>query len=108
MYQCPNCGGNIKFDIASQKMACANCNSYFDPYDISKETDAEENTYFDVTEFTCPQCGGRILSTENTAANFCSYCGASTILSGRLTKEDRKSTRLNSSHYQQSRMPSSA
>lgn len=63
MYQCPNCGGNIKFDIASQKMACANCNSYFDPYDISKETDAEENTYFDVTEFTCPQCGGRILST---------------------------------------------
>lgn len=49
MYQCPNCGGNIKFDIASQKMACANCNSYFDPYDISKETDAEENTYFDVT-----------------------------------------------------------
>ena len=89
MYQCPNCGGNIKFDIASQKMACANCNSYFDPYDISKETDAEENTYFDVTEFTCPQCGGRILSTENTAANFCSYCGASTILSGRLTKEKR-------------------
>lgn len=89
MYQCPNCGGNIKFDIASQKMACANCNSYFDPYDISKETDAEENTYFDVTEFICPQCGGRILSTENTAANFCSYCGASTILSGRLTKEKR-------------------
>ena len=70
MYQCPNCGGNIKFDIATQKTACANCNSYFEPYDISKETDAEENTYFDVTEFTCPQCGGKILSTENTAANF--------------------------------------
>lgn len=37
----------------------------------------------------CPNCGGEILSTDNTAANFCSFCGASTILTSRVSKQQR-------------------
>lgn len=89
MYECPNCGGNLKFDIASQQLACAYCNAQYDPYSISKERDAEEDNSYDVTVFTCPQCAGEIYSTDNTAAGFCSFCGASTILDSRLQRERR-------------------
>lgn len=89
MYECPNCGGNLKFDITSQQLSCAYCNAQFDPYKITKEKDAEEDTFYDVTVFTCPQCGGEIYSTDNTAAGFCSFCGASTILDSRISRERR-------------------
>ncbi|MDE6627693.1 MAG: hypothetical protein K2K56_15195 [Lachnospiraceae bacterium] len=87
MYECPNCGGNLKFDIPSQQLACAYCNAEFDPYSISKEKDAEEDNSYEVTVFTCPQCGGEIYSMDNTAAGFCSFCGASTILDSRLKRQ---------------------
>lgn len=89
MYECPNCGGNLKFDIPSQQLACAFCGTHLNPYEVKKEEDAKETEYFEVTVFTCPQCGGEILSTDNEAAAFCSFCGASTILSSRISKEKR-------------------
>lgn len=89
MYECPNCGGNLRFDIRSQRLACGYCNTKIDPYEITKEKDAEEQKDYEVTIFTCPQCGGEIYSTDTTAAGFCSFCGASTILSSRLEREKR-------------------
>ena len=89
MYECPNCGGNLKFDIASQQLKCDYCLTMQDPYEVTKEKDAEESTAFDVTIFTCPQCGGEILSTDTSVAEFCSFCGASTILDSRISKEKR-------------------
>lgn len=91
MYQCPSCGGGLVFDIPTQQLSCEHCDSKFDPYEINKESDAESQQYYDVTVFTCPQCGGEIISSDNTAANFCSFCGASTILTSRLSKEKRPS-----------------
>ncbi len=90
MIQCPNCGGNLKFSPSAQRMSCEHCSSQFDPYQFDTKTkDAEERELYDVTVFTCPQCGGEILSTDQTAAGFCSYCGASTILYSRISKEHR-------------------
>ena len=89
MYECPNCGGNLKFDIASQQLACGFCDAKFDPYSVTKEQDAEQQEDYEVTVFRCPQCGGEIYSQDNTAAGFCSFCGASTILSSRLQREKR-------------------
>ncbi|MGN0328794.1 MAG: hypothetical protein ACI4D4_07415 [Lachnospira sp.] len=89
MYQCPNCGGALKFDIQSQSIKCVQCSSSFDPYSFDKTTDAEVSDEYQVTKFTCPQCGGEIVSTDNTAANFCSFCGASTILMQNLSNEKK-------------------
>lgn len=89
MYECPNCGGNLKFDIASQQLKCDYCLTLKDPYEVTKDKDAEESNAFDVTVFTCPQCGGEILSTDTSVAEFCSFCGASTILDSRISKEKR-------------------
>lgn len=90
MYACPNCGGNIKFDISSQKLDCEYCHTQLDVYHYEDKTPAtEKQTEFDATVFSCPQCGGEILSTDTSAAEFCTFCGASTILHSRLTQEKR-------------------
>lgn len=89
MYQCPNCGGRLIFDITSQSMLCEHCNEHFNPYNIGEGSSAEESNEYDVTVFKCPQCGGEIMSTDNTIANFCSYCGASTVLESRIAKQLR-------------------
>lgn len=89
MYVCPNCGGNLRFSPTAQQLECTHCTSLFDPYSVTKEKDAEENNEYEVTVFTCPQCAGEIYSTDNTAAGFCSFCGASTILDSRISKEKR-------------------
>ena len=89
MYNCPNCSGNLSFDIASQKLMCEYCKTQLDPYEYQKTQDAEESDVFGVTVFTCPQCGGEIMTTNVTAAGFCTYCGASTILDSRIRSEKR-------------------
>ena len=100
MFECPSCGGELRFDIETQGMLCPFCNSAYDPKTVEKGYDAEEQEgmdpemmgmqdpdTFDATIFTCPQCGGEILSMDNEATSFCSFCGASTILSSRLCHE---------------------
>lgn len=90
MFACKNCGGNVKYDIASGQLCCEYCHSLFDPYAYEdKISDAQVQKDFDATIFTCPQCGGEILSTDDTAAGFCSFCGASTVLYSRIAKEHK-------------------
>lgn len=103
MYECPNCGSNLKFDIASQQLRCDHCAALVDPYSIPEEKDAEEivlsaeeagvqgseERQYLVTVFTCPQCGGEIISEDTTAATFCSFCGSATILDSRISRERR-------------------
>lgn len=87
MYQCPNCGSGLKYDIEQGELVCNHCQSMFSPYEVDRESDGYEDEYFEATHFVCPQCGGEILSTDNAAAGFCSYCGASTILTSRISRE---------------------
>ncbi len=89
MYECPNCGGNLTYSISRALLLCNHCETTMSPYDVTKDRDAEESTEYDVTVFTCPQCAGEIFSTDETAATFCSFCGASTILDSRISREKR-------------------
>lgn len=90
MYQCQNCGGGLKFDIPSQKLKCTHCETLVDPYSLDANANnvgANEQYFYDVTVFSCPHCGGEIISTETSAAEFCSFCGASTVLNSRIRRE---------------------
>lgn len=89
MYECPNCGGNLKFHIPSQKLRCAHCESGFDPYAIHKETDTVDGDCFETNVFLCPQCGGEMIGDDNDVTSFCSYCGSANILSSRISREKR-------------------
>ena len=43
MYNCPNCSGNLVYDIASKKLMCEYCKTQLDPYEYQKTQDAEED-----------------------------------------------------------------
>ncbi len=131
MQQCPNCSGELVFDIATQKLKCGFCGSLFDPAIFNGAGAAEEQTfstdslasaqfdgadqavdyaqpqataspqgealagafaqpeevpYFDVIQYTCPQCGGSIYSTEESVNGFCNYCGAQHMLNSRMSR----------------------
>lgn len=90
MFACPNCGGNLKFDIPSQQLACEYCQTQADPYAFEDKAEGSfDKLDYEVTVFSCPQCGGEIVSTDTSAAEFCTFCGASTILHSRLRNEKR-------------------
>ncbi len=92
MIECPNCGGNMKFDISTQNLLCAFCETQIDPQEYQDSKDEKGSVLsedYEVTCFTCPQCGGEVLSTDEAAAGFCSFCGASTILYSRIRNEKR-------------------
>lgn len=89
MFECKGCGGNMVFDIASQQMKCPYCEAMADPYSMEEAKEAKESGMMDVTVHICPQCGGAIYSADNSAAEFCSFCGASTILNTRIQQEKR-------------------
>ncbi|MBR7089769.1 MAG: hypothetical protein IKI46_04685 [Lachnospiraceae bacterium] len=102
MFVCPNCGANINFDPGKQLLHCDFCDTDLSPDSVIQKDDAVESTYteseadansetgfkeYTTTIYTCKECGGEILTYDNTVATFCSYCGASTVLSGRIGKE---------------------
>ena len=115
MISCPGCGAGMRFDIASQKLKCDYCGAEAVVGEIAGGSEAREqkgvwsDTDFqetneagtaaesgadgaelmDVTIFSCPQCGGEIYSTGQEASSFCTFCGASVVLEGRLSQAVR-------------------
>ncbi len=92
MYNCLNCGGNLRFDIPSQRLKCPYCESDYDCYEIEKELgkpDSAEDDSYDVTVFSCPQCGGEIISSDQSVSEFCSYCGSAVVLDQKLIRKKR-------------------
>ena len=103
-YKCPCCGAGLIFGEDVQKMTCEYCDNTFeletvrayaeaaeaveadiftaDPTDTAEWTDAEASG---LNCFTCPACGGELVSDENTAATFCPFCDNPAILSTRLS-----------------------
>lgn len=104
-YKCPNCSAPLSFDIDSQSWKCNFCDSEFTSRDLgrlealgSSETIKEEKilptaaaaTNEEVTMYSCPSCGGKIITTPTTAATFCIYCHNPTIIASRLTEQENQ------------------
>ena len=103
-YKCPCCGAGLIFGDDTQKMQCEYCDNEFDletvrtyndslvqPEETPMNWESEESKHWTEEEesilktFTCPACGGQILTEETTAATFCPYCENPTILPGRVS-----------------------
>lgn len=103
-YKCPCCGAPLVFGEAVQKLKCQYCDNEFDleavrSYAETLTSSAVERSEWEAkngTEwsnedkdslctFTCPACGGELLTDANTAATFCPYCENPAILPGRLS-----------------------
>jgi len=89
MYNCRNCGGNLRFDISIQKLKCPYCTSTYDCYEVEEAQAAVGDTSYMATVFSCPQCGAAIVSSDESIADFCTYCGSSVVFDARLKKQAR-------------------
>ena len=89
MTTCPECGGQLQFDIATQSLRCPFCDARNNPalytaYNVNAEEIRTDE--MDAILYTCPQCGGSIYSTEHSINGFCSYCGSYVMLESRFVK----------------------
>lgn len=91
MIKCPGCGADMHFAPKKQLLECSYCDTEVSPdgYAEAEGFQASDSEYFDTTVFSCPNCGGEIMSLDETAATFCSYCGTSVMLASRMSKELR-------------------
>jgi len=90
--KCPNCYALITFDIKKQLWHCEYCDSDFTLDELNKRgsnaSSLENNKVretINVDEYTCKNCGAKVITDENTASTFCVYCGNATILKNKLT-----------------------
>ena len=87
MIKCPGCGAALRFDPREQLLVCDHCRQKYDPesFEEYKYTNsAEEDQVLDVTLYKCPNCGAELVSTDDTAATFCSYCGSNVMMESRM------------------------
>lgn len=81
-YKCPNCGGGLVFDPASQQFHCEYCISDFTKEQLEELNPAQEAARTVV--YQCPSCGAEVVTEETTAATFCFYCHNPVVLLERL------------------------
>ena len=104
-YKCPNCGGPLRFDPASQKLKCEYCDSLFTQEEVEEfyrpseqaaaaegtdqkwETETGEWTAEEAAHmraYSCPSCGASLIADENTAVTVCPYCSNPTVVAGQF------------------------
>lgn len=89
MAHCPNCGGEVRFSIDSQDLACLNCHTHFDPVTYNSTPESMEQEVYETKIFTCPNCGAEIESTDLSTTGFCAYCGSAVVFESRIEKEKK-------------------
>lgn len=90
--RCPNCGGELHYDIDSARLKCIHCGSDFDPETYQGSAEAQEQIEqqdMDMVIYTCPSCGAEISSAEQAAVDYCLYCGSFVTLDSRMSKVKR-------------------
>ena len=103
-FKCPNCGGNIEFNIETQGMKCPFCDTEFDMQALASFDGEENSLEADAMEwktsdeaswaagetdgmdvFSCKSCGGEIITSENTGMTSCPYCGNPVVRRGQFS-----------------------
>lgn len=84
--RCSNCGGTLIYDIQLEKVRCEHCDSTFEPekYKVETAADEQEGNTYNTKEFTCPNCGAQISSTEFDAIDYCMYCASFVSLESQM------------------------
>ena len=101
-YKCPNCGGKLEFDSASQQMKCPFCDTQVDVAALQQQEQAAAGSesamdwesgaggQWDAGEtdgmkvYLCQSCGGEIVGDETTGASECPFCGSPVIMKGQF------------------------
>ena len=96
-YNCPCCGGPLKFSGESGRLECAACGNSYEPeaLEMLNASESGEQISFErpkegfraeegVQAYLCKNCGAELITEDTTTAAECPYCGSPTILPDRI------------------------
>jgi len=87
MSKCPNCGGELTYDVGATKVVCPYCKGEFNPIELeTKEKYASSRDTFEGRSFNCRECGAQLMTFDETAITFCSYCGSQNVIESKMVK----------------------
>lgn len=89
MIKCPNCSAELKFSAKDQQVKCEYCGSTFDPKELKTAVKKskkikDESKGVEGKSFLCSQCGAKLMTFDETAVTFCSYCGSQAMIEEEL------------------------
>ena len=89
--KCPNCSAELEYSVKDKEVKCEYCGSKFNPEELEKQvkvkSSKKEKEVVEGIEgrvYTCKECGAKLLTFDETAVTFCSYCGSQAILDDEL------------------------
>ena len=90
MIKCPGCGGEVEFKPGQEKVVCQYCGTKFDPEEkvADVKTAKENNDTFSGKTYSCTQCGATLMTFDETAITFCSYCGSQAMIEEKMMKQN--------------------
>ena len=87
MIKCPNCNAELSFSPKDQMITCEYCKSSFSPQDLKiKIKKSEESNTFEGKSYMCSSCGAKLMTFDETAVTFCSYCGSQAMIESKMMK----------------------
>lgn len=106
MIKCPNCTGELKFSPKDKEVVCEYCGSKFNPKELKAKVKAagesktkkekteqqdkqEKNETYEGQSYTCSQCGATLMTFDETAITFCSYCGSQAMIESKMMKVNK-------------------
>lgn len=94
-HKCPACSASLPFNPETGNWKCEYCGTEYTLEELeefeakNRKREERRNRYsakkMDVDEYSCPNCGAKIITDENTAATFCVYCGSTSIIKNRIS-----------------------
>ena len=94
-YQCPACGGPLRYDGGKGKLVCDHCDSEFEVAQIeamfaTAEAKAEERAAGASAQtldggYVCASCGAQLMTDGTVAVSRCPYCGNQTMQAATFT-----------------------
>lgn len=89
MIKCPNCGAELEFSAKNQLVTCEYCRSTFNPKELKTKVHvSQEVEQYEGKAYLCSQCGASLLTFDETAITFCSYCGSQAMIESKMMKQN--------------------
>lgn len=105
-YKCPACGAYMQYSAEKKCLVCEFCETTQSIDALTEEQRAElldassastevydepvedsDGAIINLRHYICKNCGGEIMTDENTAATLCGFCGNPTLIEDRLSGE---------------------
>ena len=109
---CPGCGAPMEYDPGFDALVCTSCGNIIDPKtlpdadsfyynnpdsdekpedikDTLSEFEEQTGEMYDMHVYKCSQCAGEVLVSGTEISTRCIYCGSTSVVFSRISRENR-------------------